>query len=403
MTKEQRLLLKLLAHSITGKSFKCEEDIDWLALIKESIAQTVSIIAFDSATVLKDKIPKEIYTSWFNHTYGSMAINSLVEKSQKELTEILGGRNYPYVILKGLSAAAYYEKPELRSLGDVDFLIENNKKNEIKELLKENGYDSSNENHICHIVFTKPKAHLEMHFEIAGIPEGEKGDIIRKYMVDALEKSEIKNISGQAFSSPSPYHHAIILLLHMQHHILGEGIGLRHLMDWACFVNKTYDMPFWEEKVLPLLKEIGLFEFANVFTNLSVKYFGINSPVWIKEADEELLKELIEDILSGGNFGKKDKKRGKSGMMISDRGKSGTKKGKLYYINKTLVDTTYTLYPISKKHKILLPFINFYRIVRYFILRLFGKRTSLLSAIPLAEKRKALYSHLHIFEVKDYE
>lgn len=403
MTKEQQLLIKLLAHSITGTKITNVKDIDWTVLIKESIAQTVSIVAFDSAADLKDKIPKDIYTSWFNHTYGSLLINSYVENSQKELTKILSSYNFPYFILKGLSSAAYYEKPELRALGDVDFLIQADKKNEIKEILKQNGYKVSLENHICHIVFTKPKAHLEMHFEISGIPNGQSGERVREYMGNALENAEIKKHSGELFYTPAHHHHAIILLLHMQHHILGEGIGLRHLMDWACFVHKTYNMPFWEEKVVPILKEIGLLEFANIFTALCIKCFGINSPEWIRETEEALLEELLEDIFSGGNFGKKDKKRGESGMMVSNRGKDGTGKGKLYYLYKTLVDSTYTLFPTTKKCKLLLPFVVFYRVMRYVFLRCIGKRTSLIRAIPLAEKRKKLYNHLHIFEVNDYE
>ncbi len=402
MTKEQKLLMNLLAHSITGEKIEYEE-IDWMDLIKEAIAQTVSIVAFDAATALKEKIPKDIYTSWFNHTYGSMALNSLVEKSQKELIKILSKENYSYIILKGLSSAAYYENAELRTLGDVDFLIEPDKKNEIKEVLKQNGYEASLEYHICHIVFKKPKAHLEMHFEISGIPNGEKCEIIRQYMADSLKNADVKVHLGETFSCPAPHHHAVILLLHMQHHLLGEGIGLRHLMDWACFVHKTYDKPFWTEKVIPLLKKIGLFEFANVFTALCVKYFGIHCPEWMSRADEKLLSELLEDIFSGGNFGKKDVRRGKSGMMISNRGKDGTKKSKLYYMNSTLVATSYELFPITKKYKICLPFVNIYRILRYGVLRCAGKRTSIFKAVPLAEKRKSLYNQLHIFEVNDNE
>lgn len=400
MTKEQELIIKLLAQNITGEKAEFCGEIDWMTLIKESIAQTVSLVAFDSAATFQDKIPKDIYTSWFNHTYGSMAINSLVEKSQNELVGLLEKNNYGYVILKGLSSAAYYNKPELRTLGDVDFLIEADKKSEIKGLLTENGYAASHEDHVCHMVFTKPKAHLEMHFEISGVPNGENGDIIRDYMKNAVKEGVL---SKDGFYMPSPHHHAVILLLHTQHHLLGEGIGLRHLMDWACFVHKTATELFWIEKVIPLLNRVGLFEFANALTALCIKYFGIASPEWASKADETLLSELMEDIFAGGNFGKKDKKRAKSGTMISNRGKDGTKKGKLYYLYKTLVSSTYEVYPITKKYKILRPFVDFYRVLRYGVLRIFGKKTSLLSTIPLAEKRKNIYKKLHIFEVKEYE
>lgn len=404
MTKEQELLIELLAHSISGSEIEFNtENIDWQALVDESVAQTVCLVAFDCAISLKNKIPEHIYTQWFNHAYRFIAVNYLVEKSQKELTQILLKGDFPYVILKGLSSASFYEKSELRMLGDVDFLIQNDEKQQIKEILIKDGYKVSHENHICHIVFTKPKAHLEMHFEISGIPNGENGDIIREYMKDAIENAVEKTHAEQSFFAPTDYHHAVILLLHMQHHILGEGIGLRQLMDWACFVHKTYDMPFWDEKVIPILQKVGLFEFANVFTALCVKFFKINAPSWITPREDQLLNELLEDIFSAGNFGKKDKKRTGSGMMISNRGKDGTQKGKIYYLNKTLVNSSFELYPITKKYKILLPFVNFYRVLRYIFLRCIGKRPSLIGAISLAEKRKALYRSLHIFEVNGNE
>lgn len=400
MTKEQELLIELLAHSITGGEIQFDtKGIDWTALIKESISQTVSVVAFDSATTLKGKIPKDIYTAWFNHTYTSIAVNSFVENSQKELTGILSKGNYPYIILKGLAAAAYYEKPELRMLGDVDFLINPEKKEEIKQLLISEGYIASHENHICHIVFNKPKSHLEMHFEISGMPEGEKGDKIRAFMSGALNEPQEKNICGNTFNAPRDKYHAVILLLHMQHHMLGEGIGLRHLQDWACFVNKTAQEHFWEDELIPFLKEIGLFTFMNIMTAVCTRYLKISVPSWAEEVEQSLLEEIIEDILSGGNFGKKDKMRNSTAMMMVNK----DNKDRLKSVYKTLKASTEDLYPVVKKYKILYPFIYFYRIIRYAFLLMTGKRISLSKTVPLAEKRTAIYDKLHIYEVNGNE
>lgn len=397
MTKEQVLLLELLAHSITGCEIQCDTShIDWMALIKESISQTVSVLAFDSVTPIKENIPDEIYKQWFNHSYGSIAVNSLVEKSQKELVEILTSGGYDYIILKGLSAANYYEKPELRALGDVDFLIDPDKKNEIKELLVKNGYTASHEEHICHIVFTKPKAHLEMHFKISGMPKGDIGEKVRAFMSKAQSNPQILTVGGNTFNAPKEKYHAVILLLHMQHHILGEGIGLRHLQDWAFFVNKTYKEPFWERELIPFLKETGLHRFMNTITDICVRYLKIPSPKWLEATDNELCNEIIEDILSGGNFGKKDKNRSTTAMSFANK----SKKGKIKTAFKTLKTSTVDLYPIAKKHKLLLPFIYFYRIVKYAFLVCIGKKTSLKKSVPVAEKRADLYNKLRIFEKK---
>ena len=43
----------------------------------------------------------------------------------------------------------------------------------------------------------------------------------------------------------------------------------------------------------------------------------------------DLCREVLEDIFAGGNFGRKDTTRAASAHMVSDSGKSGTKRSKL--------------------------------------------------------------------------
>ena len=63
-----------------------------------------------------------------------MQSNMKFINSQQELINILGEK-HPYLILKGTSACSYYNKPILRALGDVDFLIEPKQQSEIEKLL----------------------------------------------------------------------------------------------------------------------------------------------------------------------------------------------------------------------------------------------------------------------------
>lgn len=65
---------------------------------------------------------------------------------------------------------------------------------------------------------------------------------------------------------PTDLHQAVILLLHTAHHLVSEGVGLRQLCDWACFVNKTQGEEFWHTKFIPLVKEIGMYNFASILT-----------------------------------------------------------------------------------------------------------------------------------------
>ena len=216
-------------------------------------------------------------------------------------------------------------------------------------------------------------------------------------MVDVFDRRQMS--SNGEFYRPADHHHAVILLLHMQHHMLGEGVGLRHLCDWGCFVNATAGKPFWQKALIPFLREIGLLQYAAVMTGVCQEYFGIHVPDGMPIAEQQLCDGVMEDILSAGNFGAKDSLRKSSGHLVSNRGKDGTGRSPVYYLFANLKATVHENHPITKRWKILYPVFASYRLCRYAWLMMIGKRESMYKALPQAAKRKAIYDELHIFEV----
>lgn len=404
ITKEDSVLLHLLRGNFRADTDLLPnsvlESVDWQAVMQESAHQAVLVSAFDTAARYKAFIPGEIYKAWFQQVSRVLRSNLKVENAQREMVRLLEERGYQYVVLKGESAAAYYPKTELRHLGDVDFLIESSQKDEIEKVFIEAGYTSELHEHICHIVLKKPGSHLEMHFEIAGIPYGQPGELVREYMQDVLNcKKQIKTTST-AFYSPGEAHHGLILLLHMQHHMVSEGLGLRHLCDWAAFVDQTWQMPFWDMQLLPLLKKIGLYKYAAVITKVCADAFGTSCPVWAY-AEQELCAAVLKDILTGGNFGRKDQERRRAGMMISEHGKNGISHGNIYNLWKSLHQSTPGQYPIVQRVKILHPVLDVYRVGVYLCRRVVGKRPSLIKMGLFAQERRSIYEQLHIFEVEE--
>ena len=396
MTNEQKVLLKLVGSALNGKTIEKTdfESVDWLSVAVESDIQAVLPIAFDAASLLKQNISSEVYKLWSDRAVAYLVKNAMVQRSQTDLVKLLDDAGYPYAILKGEASAGYYPRPELRTLGDVDFVIDVEQNEVIKKLLCDNGYTSFLEDHECHIVFKKPNSHLEMHREISGIPHGEIGEKVREFTKDILNKREKKD----GFYAPEHSHHGLILLLHTQHHLLGEGIGLRHLCDWAAFVNATQKEPFWQEKLLPFLNEIGLLTLAKTLTKTSAVAFELACPEWA-DADETLCLELIADVFSGGNFGRKEGIRSLSGALISNRGKDPMKSGKWSRLYKVFSDSVKTGHPITKKYPILYPIYAVYKAIRFFVLCLLGKKRSLTEISRDIDKRKSIYQRLKIFEV----
>lgn len=179
----------------------------------------------------------------------------------------------------GVASASYYPDYMNRILGDCDFLIDANEMEAVKKELCDAGYDMSGENNDHHLVFRKGEQDLEMHYDIPGIPPEKLGTLVREYVKDILKETIPFKAQDYIINPPLPKYHGLILLLHMQQHMQTNGIGLRHLMDWCVFVNQTYKEDFWEQDLLPIIKKIGMFKYAQVMTKIGsiiVHHFQIS-------------------------------------------------------------------------------------------------------------------------------
>lgn len=400
-TLTEEILLKLLSSSINGTRAQIDEETlkqtDWNTIGLFSSKQAVSLAVFDAVTPYKKYIPSNVYDKWYAHILKGFSKNSVLEAAQKQLHEQICA-DCDYVVLKGMAAAQYYPRPELRNLGDIDFLVNAQNADEISQAILSMGYQEHSEND-CHVCFVKKPAALEMHHEIPGIPYGKTGEKVREFVKGILQSAKTVSYGSNTFKSPDDMYNGVVLLLHMQHHMVSEGLGLRHLTDWACYINKTHSETFWQE-LLPFFKSIGIYKYAQVMTKLCSLYLGSLCPDWAEEAEGALCEAIIKDVLSGGNFGRLDETRKASGMMVSEHGKGGVKHGKLYNLARALHTSMFTVYPIVKKVPVLYPFLYVWRVLLYVFKVIKGERVSLIKASGTANERKSLYSQLKIFETK---
>lgn len=404
MSKEQKVLLNLAAMSVSKTPSDLVlpkeelEGVDWQAVVAEALAHTVSLATYDAVAVYKEYIPEEIYKVWKRFALKALKSVFGVSQAQSELVKILEENGVRYAILKGTSAAAYYPKPDLRALGDVDFLIDPNEKEEIGRLLEEWGYEKSHAEDATHIVFQKANAYLEMHLKVAGIPKAKQGEEIEEFLKNALAETIRRTREGCQFNALHDTYHGIVLLLHMYHHMFSAGFGLRHLCDWAAYVAKTQNEPFWEEQLLPFLKEVGLYIYAVNMTKICAEYLCIPCPAWANDAEKDIYEDVLYDVLRSGNFGRKNSDRNISGAMISSLEKTKNRKTKLGKLFGILGGNLKERYPILKKVIILYPVFFCWRALKYLLLTLFGKRTSFIKIISETQKRQKIYEKLQVFE-----
>ena len=406
---EQVLLLKILSScvnkdaKINGGDFKNVSADSWCKIFLESKEHAVDLLVYDKICEIKEYVDEREFLELKKSISPSVKNNAKVSYGQSEIVKLLEKNGFSYIIIKGASSSSYYDKPSLRLLGDVDILINKEDTEKIAKVLIENGYNQTQNDHPSHVGFEKKGVTYELHFEVAGIPYGKVGEKLRAYLKEnAFRETLEKNDGLSNFNAPSDFTFGIILILHTVHHMLGEGLGLRHFLDFATFVSKTKEQPFWTKELLPLLKDIGLLVFTLSMVKTACAYLGVDTPSWCDKVCDEIEDEIILDVLSSGNFGRKDLDRASSGMLISEHGKDGTKNSATYNLSHSLHVAVLRM-PIVKKCIILYPFVYLYKSIKFLFLSLIGKRPSVIKMKNQAKERKIIYDKLKVFQTENGE
>lgn len=398
LSKTEKTILILLSRDLFKVSRSIPEGVDWEEVYQECRHQSVSVLAWNA--LKKEEIPREVESKWKNLVIASAYNNLQITWQHLMVNRLMDKGEIPYVILKGSASAAYYPAPMDRIMGDVDFLVNSSEFEKAGEILKTEGFTPWEEEHICHVVYRKDNIHLEMHFEPAGVPYGKPGDLVREYMKDVMEKAQEIEIEGEKLRVPSKFHHGLIILLHTSHHLTGEGIGLRHLCDWAVFVASMTDEEFrelFEER----LKAIGMWRFACLLTQTCIRYLGCPSRHWAGREERNLTAAIIRDVFDGGNFGRKEESRKHETYLISNRGKDGV--GKHSFLGQTILslnEIVYTKIPAARKAPVLLPLGWGFYGGRYLIRMIRGQRPRLHLEETLegAAARRDIYRQFRLFE-----
>ena len=395
LREHEKILLDILANNLFNAGRKVDLNGDNInAVWCEAYTQAVTLTAFNNSQneILKSSQNEHIKKK-LNHT---LANNTKIDFEHVRICNIMKNAGIPCTILKGFASSLYYPDPLMRSMGDVDFLIDTDDFEKATETLKNNNYMAAEKGNDVHDIFLGKNCRCEMHFQPSGIPEGKAGVKVRKYLSGILENSQTVRTELGEITVPSTFHHGLIILLHMCHHLTGDGLGLRHLCDWAVYLNTIGEDKFLElfEKVL---KDIGLWDFAKIMTFISCKYLGLPGMNWAKNADKKLADYILIDIIIGGNFGQKNVDRAHESLLISSKNENEVSMLRQFFISANSI--VYKNWKSAKKYKFLLPVGWIFFGGRYIIRSIFGKRPKIRpqKVAKEASERIDIYSKLKLF------
>lgn len=205
------------------------------------------------------------------------------------------------LFFKGFVVRDYYPVPELRTFGDVDFVIRKKDREKADRLMKQLGYAPKDTWEPAYS-YRKGAEHYEIHTNVMEIDVSDKADYTAyfSHIWEHTRPAQMVKLS-HAFEF-TPEFHLLYLLTHIAKHISTSGAGIRMYLDIAFFVRHFRSSLDWAW-VAGELEKLAFSDFANMVFSAVETWFGVESPLPLRPVAESLMADFLEFTLSGGVYG----------------------------------------------------------------------------------------------------
>lgn len=269
----------------------------------------IGLIRAGLENVTDVKIPKEILMAFIGDSLQLEHYNKAMNEFIAELIDKLRNKNVFTLLVKGQGIAQCYERPLLRSCGDIDlFLSDDNYEKAKSFLLPFASFSEKEYVRERHLGLTINNWVVELHGSLyCGLSKRIERELdeIKKETFCCGSVRSWDNYGVQVFQL-SVENDVFYVFTHILHHFYKEGVGLRQICDW-CRLLWTYQQSLIIEKLEKRIKMAGLMTEWKAFGAYAVEYLGIPadslpfySPLekWKRKA-----RRINDFILKVGNMG----------------------------------------------------------------------------------------------------
>lgn len=293
-------------------------DKDWTSIYMEAQRQSLAgvlLTGVEKVIASGENKPKFLI-QWIAQTLTLENRNRQLDARCKDITDIFNGIGLRSCVLKGQGVAMLYPNPLRRQSGDIDLWVEGSR-GDIYKTLKARWKVGETVIHHADVEIFKDTP-TEIHF----IPSFTYSPFLyrkyKKFFKRYADRQFANYDKTVGFAYPTPEFNAVYSLMHIFHHVLHEGIGLRQLLDYY-YILKSLDKE-QRLQVFEEMRHLGLAKFVEVVMYVEQRMFGLESEFWLCQPNERLGKHLLAEIELAGNFGKYDERNQqvnrKNGMHV---------------------------------------------------------------------------------------
>lgn len=387
MNREQKYLIQLSAAYLNSEKAHLNEDVSLGALMDEAAKHNLFSVAY--CALMQSENSGQIAAGNVSARYQALFTDGIYNANltmmvYEELKSALTGAEIRFVPFKGAVLRELYPVPETRTMGDVDVLIDADRRKDAKEALEKAGFTCVNSNGPVWD-YDKNGIRAEVHTSLVNGKTGNNNAV--EYFSGAIKKACFSGYEGQFDDN----YHFEYLIAHLAHHFCFYGAGIRMVLDLAVMLKfRSIDI----NTVISDLEKAGLDKFAKNILTVCRKWYGVGVDF---KAETEKTEEFLA---SHGVFGFSN--RNISAVIERKDMEDGKKSGKfrtrlrlLFPPYKKLKEIPYIKFIENRPY--LTPFAWVYR----FFYNLKNKREFMMSAVKglSDESAKAqAQSELEFFE-----
>lgn len=272
----------------------------------------------------------------------------------KLLLEKLNSEEIDTILFKGFVIRDYYTVPELRTFGDVDFVVRSSDRKKSDALMKKLGYTPQDTWEPAYSYLKMPE-YYEIHTSVMDVDVSDKADYPGYFsrIWDHVRPSTL--FPGKHILEFTPEFHFLYLLTHIAKHISSSGAGIRMYLDIAFFLKQLGETLDWTW-IARELKVLRFEDFANVIFTATERWFGIESPLPLRPVPEQVMTDFLEFTLEGGVYGRANRDQGVVFLKQQGRNEEEVSRVKtLMFHAFPPVRVLQNKYPYLQKHRALLP------------------------------------------------
>lgn len=276
---------------------------DWSAL--RVFAEKQALLGILLPKDRPQNLSKVFLLQWIGQVHMIERQNMLLNMRVKQLFERLEQDGFQCCLLKGQGNADMYPIPLRRCSGDIDIWIDAEEGAVFLYVKKMFPEAEVSYKHIHFPLFED--APVDVHVTPLKFYSGIHLKRLDKWI--ALNKPEQFNhhtrLTGTSrdICVPTSKFNVVYLLGHMLIHLFDDGFGMRQVVDYFYVLQSLNVSESERTELADTIKDMGMHRFCRAIMWIESGVLGLPIGRCIVEPDHRRGKQLLEDILEGGNFG----------------------------------------------------------------------------------------------------